>query len=148
MSMSDGWWTKSGIVCPNCKGTNTEINIMEVLLSMPEQYKYRCKCGHHWTSTEYHLTPSYENITPIVKKQNGSYGWICPVCGAGVSPYQDHCPCCSGKSLTPTWISGKNIGVYSPDTNITVNTTMTRNHIDGTLTATFEKVSEDNNGNK
>ena len=143
MSMSDGLWTSSGITCPNCKGTDTEINVMEVLLSMPEQYKYRCKCGHHWTSTEYHLTPSYENITPIVKKQNGSYGWICPVCGAGVSPYQDHCPCCSGKNLTPTWTCGSgsissdgtgnyqlynsntesNVGVCVPDPNTIINKT-------------------------
>lgn len=106
MSMSDGWWTKSGIICPNCKGTDTEINIMEVLTSYPEQYKYRCKCGHHWFSTEYHLIPAYEEVKPTINKPSGSYGWICPVCGAGVSPYQDHCPCCSGKSLTPVWTCG------------------------------------------
>lgn len=106
MSFSDGLWTKSGITCPNCKGTDTEINIMEVFLSMPEQYKYRCKCGHHWYSTEYHLIPAYEEVKPIINKPSGSYGWICPVCGAGVSPYQDHCPCCSGKNWTPTWTCG------------------------------------------
>lgn len=23
----------------------------------------------------------------------GSTGWICPICGKGVSPWRDNCPC-------------------------------------------------------
>lgn len=105
MSFTDGMWSHSGIKCPNCGGNNTEINLMEVLTSLPAKFKYRCKCGHHWNTSEYVSNTDYQDILPPQKK-SGSYGWICPVCGAGVSPYQDHCPCCSGKSLTPTWTCG------------------------------------------
>ena len=38
------------------------------------------------------------------------------MCGAGVSPYQDHCPVCSRGSLTPTWICGG--GSISSDDSI------------------------------
>lgn len=108
MSFTDGMWSHSGIKCPNCGGNNTEINLMEVLTSLPAQFKYRCKCGHHWCASEYEPNINYQDILPPQEKIKGSYGWICPVCGAGVSPYQDHCPCCSGKSLTPTWTCGGN----------------------------------------
>lgn len=114
---SAGIWTKSGIKCPNCGSTNTEINLMEVLTSMPPQNKYRCKCGHWWISTEYKIQTDFQDILPPQKKTNGSYGWICPVCGAGVSPYQDHCPCCSGKSLTPTWTCGTSSLGYKGEFN-------------------------------
>ena len=106
MNFTDGMWSHSGIKCPNCGGNNTEINLMEVLTSLPAKFKYRCKCGHHWCASEYEPNIDYQDILPPQKKISGSYGWICPVCGAGVSPYQDHCPCCSGKSLTPTWTCG------------------------------------------
>ena len=102
---SAGMWTKSGIKCPNCGSTNTEINVMELLTSMPPQNKYRCRCGHWWTSTEYQIQTDFQNIRPF-EQPAVNRGWVCPVCGAGVSPYQDHCPCCSGKSLTPTWTCG------------------------------------------
>ena len=113
MSFTDGMWSRSGIKCPNCGGNDTEINLMEVLTSLPAQFKYRCKCGHHWCTSEYEPNTNYQDILPPQKKINGSYGWICPVCGAGVSPYQDHCPCCSGKSLTPTWTCGTSSLTYS-----------------------------------
>ena len=62
------------------------------------------------------VEPMYQDILPPQKKINGSYGWICPVCGAGVSPYQDHCPICSGKNLTPTWTCGtSNLGCKGED---------------------------------
>ena len=109
MNFTDGMWSHSGIKCPNCGGNNTEINLMEVLTSLPAKFNYRCKCGHHWIASEYEPNINYQDILPPQKKINGSYGWICPVCGAGVSPYQDYCPCCSGKSLTPTWPCGNGV---------------------------------------
>lgn len=134
MSFTDGIWSHSGIKCPNCGGNDTEINLMEVLTSLPAQFKYRCKCGHHWTTSEYEPNIDFQDILPpqligkfpdkpIILPKNTSYGWICPVCGAGVSPYQDHCPCCSGKSLTPIWTCGDSVGICSLDTSNTVNTT-------------------------
>ena len=106
---SNGTWMPCNETCPQCGSTNTAYDIGLVLTSLPAQYSFRCdNCNHHWTGT---FDTNLGTITPNVPfyeppKQSGSYGWICPVCGAGVSPYQDHCPCCSGKSLTPTWTCG------------------------------------------
>lgn len=91
-------WTLAYEKCPVCGGYETEYNQYMVLTSMPPQYKFRCKCGHHWSGS------FSNNSYQAVKQKTGLTGWICPVCGVGVSPYQDHCPCCSGKSLTPTWV--------------------------------------------
>lgn len=33
---------------------------------------------------------------PMEQNKIGLTGWICPVCGAGVSPYANVCPNCSG----------------------------------------------------
>lgn len=38
-------------------------------------------------------TPEPQNIT----------GWICPVCGAGVNPYVQKCPCTNSHSVTITY---------------------------------------------
>ena len=45
----------------------------------------------HWTDTDTgeHVYPSQsETINPPKM-----YGWICPVCGRGLSPYTNVCPC-------------------------------------------------------
>lgn len=38
-------------------------------------------------------------------------GWICPVCGRGVAPWMDYCPCQSDWKIT----YGTGIGVDKPD---------------------------------
>lgn len=112
------YWIKCYEKCPLCGNIETEYNMSEVLTSFPPQYSFRCKCGHHWSG----IFENYPINTPVYEpqKQNGSYGWICPVCGAGVSPYQDHCPCCSGKSLTPTWTCGTGGLGYKGEFNGTI----------------------------
>jgi hypothetical protein len=30
----------------------------------------------------------------------GLMGWICPVCGRGLSPYTDSCPCALNREIT------------------------------------------------
>lgn len=106
MNSLNEMWSHVGIKCPNCGGNDTEINLNEVFTSIPIQFKYRCKCGHQWYASEYDPTINYQDILSPQKIASGSYGWICPACGAGVSPYQNYCPCCSGKKFTPTWTCG------------------------------------------
>ena len=103
---TNGTWMPCNETCPSCGSHNTAYDISIVLTSYPEQYHFRCdNCNHYWTGI---LNTNLGTITPqpqpVIK--NGSYGWICPVCGAGVSPHQDHCPVCSRGSLTPTWVCG------------------------------------------
>ena len=31
---------------------------------------------------------------------SGLYGWICPVCGRGLSPYTSSCPCAINREIT------------------------------------------------
>ena len=40
------------------------------------------------------------------ENKNGMiYGWICPVCGKGISPYISYCNCKFNEYSTPTCIS-------------------------------------------
>ena len=38
-------------------------------------------------------------------------GWICPVCGRGVAPWVDYCPCQINRNIT--WATGTGIGTYT-----------------------------------
>ena len=132
---SNGTWMACNEACPECGSMHTYYEMSMVLASYPAQYHFKCAdCGKYWTGrfdtnlgTIAPNVPSYEppNIPYYeLPKKNGSYGWICPVCGAGVSPYQDHCPCCGGKSLTPTWTcGGDNMGLAISSQNIATTKT-------------------------
>ena len=98
------WVDAIGGTCPSCGSKHIQYNILECLSSLPPQYKFRCICGHHWTST---MLPTKPNET--VPKTSGLRGWICPVCGVGVAPHKDHCPCCQKTNLTPVWTCGGSI---------------------------------------
>lgn len=99
-STSTGCWTFSGIVCPNCGGVDTEVNVMEVLTSLPPKFRYRCKCGHHWNSEEYNIGNLGGLVNPGPPAYGGQYGWICPKCGKVNAPHRDCCDC-SGNPWTP-----------------------------------------------
>ena len=51
---------------------------------------------------EHCIVPDY--VPPAsIKNNNGSiYGWICPVCGKGISPYISYCNCKFNEYSTPT----------------------------------------------
>ena len=38
-------------------------------------------------------------------------GWICPVCGRGVAPWVDYCPCQIDRNIT--WVTGTGTGTYT-----------------------------------
>lgn len=48
--------------------------------------------------------------TPVVKEEEPkllfpNYGWICPVCGKGLSPYVRECDCWTPKIISSTTLS-------------------------------------------
>ena len=43
---------------------------------------------------------------PYIETQGGAYGWICPKCGRGLSPWTSFCPC-SSNGLGLTWFVGE-----------------------------------------
>ena len=42
------------------------------------------------------------NVECKCKKPFLNYGWICPVCGRGLSPYSNTCPCKNNYVITYT----------------------------------------------
>lgn len=149
-------WEPTKAICPECGSKHVVINTMCVLTSYPEQYQYKCSdCGHRWTGYKVQYIgpmqswPSleYEDVTPI-----GKMGWICPKCGGVFAPHMDYCTNCTqpmAPRVTCVDLGGGGIsgtGMGSVSTTNESNTVISRNRIDGTLTATFGSVSEDSNG--
>lgn len=56
--------------------------------------------NEHWTDTEteHHVNKKIQTVG-TVESEDGNYiapkmtGWICPVCGRGLSPFTAVCPC-------------------------------------------------------
>lgn len=44
-----------------------------------------------------------------IDKPSGPYGWICPVCGRGLSPYTSACPCGPKITTGTAWIDSENV---------------------------------------
>ena len=59
---------------------------------------YRCQeCGH--ALSDLVDRPSNCDI-PMPQGLGKQEGWICPVCGRGVAPWMDYCPCQSDWKIT------------------------------------------------
>ena len=70
---------------------------------------YRCpECGHGTDDLVY--KPSNCDM-PLPQGFGKQEGWICPVCGRGVAPWVDYCPCQINKNIT--WASGTGTGTYT-----------------------------------
>ena len=79
--------------------------------------KYKDTTGANTKSGNYEYNPANKNL----------YGWICPVCGRGVSPYHDECSCRSLPingyiTTSPATIDTSNIALLSVDVNCAKNT--------------------------
>lgn len=62
--------------------------------------------------------PSWNtNSHDLQNNMSAHQGWICPVCGSGVSPFTDKCPCVSAfkKQIT---IFGPSVANNNPNENL------------------------------
>lgn len=69
---------------------------------------YCSNCGHKFNDMVYR--PSNCDI-PLPQGFGKQEGWICPVCGRGVAPWVDVCPCQINKNIT--WATGTGTGTYT-----------------------------------
>ena len=52
------------------------------------------------------LTDDYTSPASEKEPSGGLYGWICPKCGAVMSPFQDHCVKCTNLRTDFIWNTG------------------------------------------
>lgn len=70
---------------------------------------YACpKCGVVVNDLEY--KPQNCDM-PLSQDFGKKEGWICPVCGRGVAPWVDYCPCQINRNIT--WATGTGTGTYT-----------------------------------
>lgn len=140
-------WKRSYHKCPHCGSQNTEVDIICVLTSYPCQYSYHCKeCNEYFTSsdllwtTDDHCHDEPYPSTPYTP----SYptGWVCPKCGAVMSPTQNTCIYCTPAwTPTVTYGSGGSIGGIC-DPNITIKGTVSNTDTTGTITIDEDSLKE------
>ena len=76
------------------------------------------KCGGYFSVTKQTaFCPECErsNVSncdiPMPQDFGEQKGWICPVCGRGVAPWVDCCPCQIDRNVT--WVTGTGTGTYT-----------------------------------
>lgn len=55
------------------------------------------------------MTELLPELPKIEKEDKGLYGWVCPKCGAVMSPYTSYCINCSKQNFEPTWSVGDHL---------------------------------------
>jgi rubredoxin len=90
----ENWTETNHIKCPECGAYEVEYEDSVCLTSLPAQFRARCKvCKKVFYTSAVHQiknVPAYPANTELNK------GWICPVCGRGVAPHVQVCPCVTG----------------------------------------------------
>lgn len=129
-------WKKSYKKCPHCGSQNTEVDTNCVLTTSPCQYSYHCKeCNKYFASSDLCWVDEnslYANppLLPEIPQPSYPTGWVCPKCGAVMSPTQNTCIYCS-PAWTPTVTYGSG-GSISGSSNS--NTTVTGTGSNGSNT--------------
>lgn len=83
--------------CELCKG-EMELDKNIILTSYPPKHLYKCsKCGHIQYEQFTILLPTFDLTDNLPK------GWVCPKCGAVMSPNQSTCPYCTPPQRLQIW---------------------------------------------
>ena len=82
--------------CPECGGRDIEYENDICLTCFPQKFRVRCKTckAVFFTSIANFTYPPHISPPNTATKT----GWICPLCGRGVSPDVHICPCNDWKS--------------------------------------------------
>ena len=137
--------------CPYCKAHLVYRNDSIILTSYPPQHQYTCKrCGHVWSAHD-----DKEAVEPIKDKEDspmhndettagksfsysigdvpgdsfkywGQQGWICPKCGAVLSPWTSECPHC--RPISNKITTSPNTSPTFPDDYITYINTLPKTY--------------------
>lgn len=62
-------------------------------------------CEHCGNSDNIYSLEADNNITNTTNANNYSYGWVCPICGSVMSPFQSYCVKCTNIESTCTYIN-------------------------------------------
>lgn len=123
-------WQKSYHKCPLCGSQNTEVDWSCVLTTYPCQSLYHCKdCNAYFYSNDLQWVTNDHKHYDLDRSQpyTPSYptGWVCPKCGAVMSPTQTTCIYCTPAwTPTVTYETGGSI-CGNVDPNITIKGTIT-----------------------
>lgn len=118
----------------NMSTSNSTANSQHCPICGESLYIYTCKGGTlkvcdkcHYHETLYTNPLGQSNLptvtNPLVNEPNnkpgGMYGWICPKCGAVMSPYESFCPNCTKRNweITCTTTGAE----HSTDNNLNYN---------------------------
>ena len=132
-------WKKSYHKCPHCGSQDTEVDTSCVLTSYPCQYSYHCKkCNKYFTSSDLMwVENNHRHDDPcLTQPYTPSYptGWVCPKCGAVMSPTQSTCIYCT-PAWTPTVTYGSGGSISGTvDPNITIKGTVSNTDTTATIT--------------